>query len=425
MVRSPAGRDELPDEVARSLPANGIRQTAASALQKLGDQVVNARTVLPWLLLTLAAPVAFVGFLVPLREAGSMLPQAALAPWVRGLRRRKVGWVLGAAGQAVFVAAMALVGVLASGVVAGLLIVLSLAGFAVARSLCSLAGKDVLGRTIPKGERGQIQGVATMASGVVAIAIGLVVRALGGAGRDLAVLVGMLIVGVVAWIVAAAVYATIREPAGEVAPEEERARWWRDSVDLLASDPAFRRFVLVRGLLLVSALSPPFVVALAADRTDAGLAGLGLFVVASGVAAILGGRLFGPAADRSSRQLMAFGAAAASLVVVVFLVLLNVPAVRDQEALYLAVYLVLTVVHTGVRLGRKTFVVDLAEGDRRTEYVAVSNTAMGVLLLAVGALTSALAVLGAPVALAVGAARGRVGGVVARTQPAGFAGGRA
>ena len=51
----------------------------------------------------------------------------------------------------------------------------------------------------------------------------------------------------------------------------------------------------------------------------------------------------------------------------------------------------MTLLHTGVRVGRKTYVVDMAEGDQRTTYVAVSNSAMGLVLLVVGAVSSAIA----------------------------------
>ena len=40
--------------------------------------------------------------------------------------------------------------------------------------------------------------------------------------------------------------------------------------------------------------------------------------------------------------------------------------------------------HDGVRLGRKTHVIDLAGGNRRTDYGAVSNTVIGVVLLITG-----------------------------------------
>ncbi|MEC8885390.1 MAG: MFS transporter, partial [Bacteroidota bacterium] len=53
---------------------------------------------------------------------------------------------------------------------------------------------------------------------------------------------------------------------------------------------------------------------------------------------------------------------------------------------------VLGIAHQGVRLGRKTYIVDMAEGNRRTDYVAVSNTLIGIILLITGGL-SALASL--------------------------------
>ncbi|HEV2128803.1 MAG TPA: hypothetical protein VGR22_09315, partial [Thermomicrobiales bacterium] len=62
--------------------ANKTRIIGAQALQNAGDQVVKASTVLTWLLAALGAPTWTIGLLVPVRESGSMLPQAALTPWV-------------------------------------------------------------------------------------------------------------------------------------------------------------------------------------------------------------------------------------------------------------------------------------------------------------------------------------------------------
>ena len=58
-------------------------------------------------------------------------------------------------------------------------------------------------------------------------------------------------------------------------------------------------------------------------------------------------------------------------------------------------YFALSVAHSGVRVGRKTYVVDLATGNKRTDYVAISNTVIGVCLLLVGADRS-LAATGGP-----------------------------
>ena len=49
-----------------------------------------------------------------------------------------------------------------------------------------------------------------------------------------------------------------------------------------------------------------------------------------------------------------------------------------------AIFLVLNVMHGGVRLGRKVYLVDMASGENRAAYVAVSNTVIGVLMLVGG-----------------------------------------
>jgi hypothetical protein len=48
------------------------------------------------------------------------------------------------------------------------------------------------------------------------------------------------------------------------------------------------------------------------------------------------------------------------------------------------IFLLLNVMHSGVRLGRKVYLVDLATGENRAAYVAVSNTVIGVMMLAGG-----------------------------------------
>jgi hypothetical protein len=90
-------------------------------------------------------------------------------------------------------------------------------------------------------------------------------------------------------------------------------------------------------------------------------------------------------------------------------------AAREASWLYPAVYLLLA--FTGIRVARKTYVVDMAEGDQRTAYVAVANTAIGVLLLITGAVSGALAGLGEEIALVFLAALGLLGVAVGRTLP--------
>lgn len=396
--------------------SGGVRLIVANALQSVGDQVMNAKTVLPWLFSVVGAPAALVGLLVPLRESGSMLPQAALAPWVAARARRTRVWMLGAAVQGLSTLGIAAAAVLLEGTSAGIAVLVALTCFAFGRAVSSIAAKDVQGRSIPKGQRGQVTGTATAISGVAAVAIGLALHLL-GPSLSAATLAAFLVGAALAWCIGILVYAGIpEEPAAE---PPEHAPWWRETIDLLRDDRAFRSFVLARALLLVSALAPPFIVTLAVETDGSWLAGLGSFVIAQGVASALGGRVFGRWADRSSRLVMGLGSLVASvtvLAVVLAVAVLPAGSVVLPVAL-VGAYLIISLVHVGVRVARKTYVIDVAEGDLRTRYVAVSNTAMGVILLITGAISAGLALLGQLPALVFLAVLGLVGAVAAWRLP--------
>jgi hypothetical protein len=414
--RGDSDTSELPPEVVAEVPGNAAKLVAAHTLQNVGDLIVDAKTVLTWLVAATGAPAAVVGLLVPIRDAGSMVPQVFLAPYVRRLAVRKWVWVAGGLLQAAAVVAMAVVTATLTGTAAGIGLLATLTVFALARSGSSFASKDVLGRTLPKGERGQISGLGTVAAGAAAIVVGLLMRTIGGEDTPATTYAWLLVGAAAAWVAAAGVYAAVREAPGD-RDDGTDANPVAHAVGLLREDAPFRRFVLARSLLLVSALSPPFVVALATDRGGAGLAGLGAFIVANGVAALLAGRFWGRASDRSSRRTMQRAAGLSSAVILAFVLAIQVELLADLALLYPVTYLLLAIAHTGSRLGRKTYVVDLATGNQRTDYIAVSNTAMGLILLVTGALSAVAASFGAEVALLLLAALGILGVVVAASLP--------
>ncbi len=418
LLESPNGRDGFDEDLARHVPGNAVRQVTATTLQKVGDLVVDAKTVLAWLFAALGVPASLAGLLVPIRESGSMLPQATLSPLVRRRAVRKWIWVLGASLQATSVLVMAAIAATLEGAVAGVALLVTLAAFSLARSLSSITSKDVQGRTLPKGTRGQVTGYATIGAGLASITVGLGLRLLGGDDAAPSTFAWLLVGAAVAWVLAALVFAGVYEPEGEHDPDASAGgSALTGTLRLLRDDAPFRRFVVARTLLLVSALSPPFVVTLATEQGGAGLQGLGSFVISSGVAALIGGPLWGRLADRSSRRVIMLAAGLSATIVLVFLVGMTIDAFRATALVYPGTYLLLALVHHGSRIGRKTYVVDLAEGDKRTEYVAVSNTAIGALLLLTGAITSAIALLGAEAALLALAAFGLAGVFVSRTLP--------
>lgn len=98
------------------------------------------------------------------------------------------------------------------------------------------------------------------------------------------------------------------------------------------------------------------------------------------------------------------------------------PAWLENPLVWPALFLLFNIGYAGTRLGRKTWVVDAAEGDRRTDYVSASNTLIAVMILLVGAINSPLQAWNPLVSLALYSAFCLLGGIVAlrlKNKPAG------
>jgi predicted MFS family arabinose efflux permease len=154
---------------------------------------------------------------------------------------------------------------------------------------------------------------------------------------------------------------------------------------LLRTDARFRHFITARLLLLAVALASPFYVLLAQTRTGNGLDSLGWLIVATGVGASISSPFWGRLGDRSSRTVMALAAGGHTLLglLVALCLMLQLPLV-EAPIFWAGVMVLLTVLHAGVRLGRKIYLVDMASGENRAAYVALSNTLIGVAMLGAG-----------------------------------------
>jgi MFS family permease len=381
---------DIPAAACRETPRNFLLILVSQFLTKLGDAIASPRIVLAWVLASVQAPVVFSGLLVPIRESGSLLPQLVIAGWVRRFPVRKWFWVAGSVAQAACVAGMAAVAYSLRGIAAGLAILSLLTLFSLARGLASVASKDVLGKTVPKRRRGRLTGWAASLAGLVTVGIGSWLL-LSGGGLDSSGSYALLLLAAGLWLAGAMVFARIVEYEGETAGGANAAADAWQRLSLLLTDVPFRRFVLTRACLLCSALSAPYYVLLARELSGTSGSVLGLFVIAAGVASLVSGPVWGRFADRSSKQVMVSAALiSGGIGVVVFAVLQWLPALAVHPIFFPAAYFILSVAHDGVRIGRKTYVVDLAGGNQRTDYVAVSNSVIGIVLLIAG-LAGALA----------------------------------
>ncbi|MCB1740842.1 MAG: MFS transporter [Gammaproteobacteria bacterium] len=388
---------DIAESACNEQPRNFLAHVGSLALTKTADSLINPKLTLAWLLTSVGAPAFMIALLVPVREALSLLPQLMVAAWLRRRPVRKWAWVAGSMVQALCVIGMVPIALLARGAAAGWGVLGLLALFSLARGVCSIAAKDVLGKTVSKTRRGTATGYGSSIAGICAASLALVIMGTGDSAGDqardglfFAVLLGLA--GAL-WLAGAGIYALVHESPGATAGGADALAETRRNLALLRRDPALRDFLITRGLLVASAFMTPYVVVAARQQGSGSSADLGLMLLAAGLAGAISASFWGRFSDRSSRLTMVFAALLASLVGL-FAALVTWGAIAPSRWLFAAIVLLLAMAHEGIRLGRKTHLVDMAGADNRASYVALSNTLIGVVLLAAGGLTALLAGLG-------------------------------
>lgn len=388
---------DIPESACQHQPRNFFAYLIANAFSKIADELSSARLILPWLMSSLGVPLALVGFLVPIREAGVLIPQLLVAAYVRGRAYRKPVWLLGAAASSLALLIIAAAALVSEGVMAGIWILFGLTVYSLARGLCSVSAKDVLGKTVSKSRRGTVMGYSATLSGLAVLGLGLSLVVVSGLEQSSVLLVGLLAAATLLWWLSMLAFSGIREAPG--ATEGGGNAWsvaWQQ-LGLLRSDPTFRFFVMSRTALLSVALMPPFFVVMV-EQVQGGALGLGVLLIISGLAASLSSGIWGRFSDRASQKVMAAAACGAALAGLLAWVSHAWLAGSGSLVGLCLAYGLIMVCHGGVRLGRKAYLVDMANESNRASYVAVSNTIIGIVML-FGGLTGILGDLWSPLAV--------------------------
>lgn len=382
--------------------------THSLSLTRFGDGLVDPKLVLSWLLTSVGAGAFWVGLLVPVREAGALLPQLFTAAKLRRVSVRKWWWVSGSVVQGLMVLAIACNALLLTGTLAGAAIVGCLTVFAVARSICSISYKDVLGKTVEKSRRGAVSGAASSVSAMGVLIFGLLL--LFQVFEQQAIIFGALFLATVLWLSAALRFSYLHEEPSVIA-ETAHDPVWRAYIGYLVSDRELQKFLVVRALLVATAIAPPFLLLLAQVGESDLLSQLGGLVVASSFASFVSGRIWGGLCDYSTPLVLA----GTGFMSVGFLLL----ALWGVEAgLYATVWFLpavlfgIMVSYQGVRLARNVHLVNLANEATRAAYAAISNTIIGIVLLGTGLFGIIAQVYGIQMVIMVLAGMSLLGGLI-------------
>lgn len=386
--------EAIPEAACTAVPRNFLLNLANGAATKLAEQIASPGLVLAWLMSAVGAPLAFTGFLVPIRQAGALLPQLAAAARIRAAPRRKLFWAGAGTVQALALATMIPAVLILPPVAAGCAILVLLAVFSMASGVGSVAFQDVVAKTIPKARRGRLLASRAAVGGALAIAVALYLHL----GPDLSDRVWpiLVLVGAAAllWLMGAGFFAAIDEEPGETAGGRNPLAEAREGLVLIREQHGYRAYLLARVFLVSVEIAMPFYAVLAGKVAGETWKTLSLYILATGLGTILSSPFWGRSADRSSRRVMVLsgiiGAVAAASAVAI-------AAYADTGLatyLYALPFIVHGIAEGGVRLGRKTYLVDAAPAAERPLYVATGNTLVGAFTLASGLLGLLLAVLG-------------------------------
>ena len=352
---------------------NFLLNLANGSCSKLAEQLAGPNLVLVWLLQSLGAPVWMLGALMPIKQTGTLLPQMAAAGQIRRLAVRKWIWVASGLLQAVCLGAIIAAALVLDPIKAGWAILLLFTLFCLASGTASVAFQDVMGKTIAKGRRGRLLASRSMVGGVLTMASGLWIRSSMGSASSIGSILTLIGCAAILWTVAAGVFAATLEEHGETGDKRHIWHEARVGFDFARRYKGFRHYIYVRALLLSVEIASPFFILFAGTRLDFGPAAMGYLILAVGFSQVLSSPFWGKLADNTSKSVMLYSAMMGMAAAWLTLMLPLLPQGFLQLGGFICVFILLGLAEAGVRLGRKTYLVDALPADERPTYTGLQQ----------------------------------------------------
>lgn len=378
------------------MPSQFTRLLSISTLTQLADEIVSAKIVLPWILLSLNAPLWMLALIVPIKESGALLPQWSVQKILAAKFSTVTIWRTGMAmqGAALFAIAAGMWWLVAASF-AAYLVLLAVVVLSLGRALCSFTIKDIQAHNVEKGRRGKLIGAGGSAAGLVTILVALLLwqysadSAVVGSEipeqtvLGLLVIAGCLCYGLGLWLsrslsmpepIVPEPNTPSRRPVGSVPSVPSLSLW-----QYVTHESDLRELIISRVLLMHGAIVLPLMVLLIAERYE-GISSLALVMLASAIASFMSSYIWGWFSDYSARTTLAIAAAGCML----SLGWLLTPWGLAELYAAGAGFLLMNLCYSGIRTARKTYLIDMVSHTKRQRYVAAGNTIVGCVLLLVG-----------------------------------------
>ena len=379
------------DIAIRHLRRNFILGVLNGALFHFSNALISPSLVLPLFVRYLTDSHLLVGLIPSIQEAGWFLPQLVASRYVQHRPRKKVYYSAAAVVRAaswglLTIALFALGGsrLLLLAIFFSLLVVFRFSG-----GVAGISFMDIVGKAIPVTRRGAFFGSRNFFGGILAFMGGFIVKyALDQSGYPFPANFGLLFaLSFVALSVALFFFTQVVEPVepvheGEVALLQQ----FRRALEIVENDARYRRFLSLRLCLMATQMATPFYILYARDRLGIPEGMVGLYLSAMTVVSVGSNLVWSRISDRRGNKLLIQIASIVGLSIPLSALLIphlsGLFSPGSLGYLFGVVFALLGSYTAGARIGNINFLLEISPAAERPIYLGLTNTLLGMALLA-------------------------------------------
>jgi hypothetical protein len=378
---------------------------SSSVASAAAGQLVNPSVVLPFLYMSLGAPIVFAGLLYPFMKGASLLSGMLVAPFLEKPAHAKLSVCLPTLLSA---AALAVIALWADSVPVPVAVALFVA-VAVLLGLCrgvtNIGFGQLFGMVIPSHRRVPIAFTQSLLAGIAAITVVALTKDSLATNQPMQMQVTVLWAGIAATLIAAIIVVTVRlvdkdpkEPSPHVEADERPRgmfRKLRAGFETGARYPWFRRYLVARILFLSVTLAMPFYTIHAASVHKTTPHGLSVLVIAASAGIVIGSIIWRWLAARAQLYVMIASSCTGAVAAALALFLEFTGGVANI-ALYAIAIVLVAVSANGIRNAIYLYFIDMTSEGERPYLQGLADLIVGIVSISGAAVLGVLAQLAHP-----------------------------
>jgi len=363
------------------------------AFFNLFTALLDPSLVLSWFVSQLTTSNFLIGLIVPIQHGGWFLPQLVVSSYLQR-RQRKLPFYTYMAGVRVTIWGLMTLAVFLIEDAAVLLVVffILLAAYSLGSGLGGICFVDIVAKAIPPTRRGAFFGWRRFLGGLLALGGSLLVKYILDERRGLAFPDNYAVLFLLSFFtlcVAVGCFILVVEPLEPVNKAKiTLGKQFRRALDLPRRDKNYRRFLTMRLLLMAAEIATPFYIIYAKQALSVSVSMVGVYLTGATMAGFASTLLWGRISDRRGNKLLII--LSSSLGLFIPLIAMSIvpladvlPGLREfTSGLFALVFIVSGGSKAGAMMGNMNFLLEIAPADDRPLYIGLTNTILGIALLA-------------------------------------------